>query len=293
MRAHAFVPGHVTGFFEILDEDKDIRKRGSKGAGICLSKGVRTTVEVTESEKQSIEILINNDKAEAKVTELVIKKIIGDNPYQVKISSIIELPQGQGFGMSGAGALSTSLALTKVLNLDLSKDDIVCIAHWAEITCDTGLGDVMSQSKGGAVIRKKEGCPPFGILEDIKAEDEEIVLCVIGPELPTRDIITNPQHKNRINEYGNVCLKELLKKPNLKEMMGISLGFSRGTRLISPELEEALSVTRRFGSATMSMLGNSIFAFGDTENLVNQLKSFGEVYVCNIDREGMRIVEDG
>lgn len=293
MKAEAFVPGHVTGFFEIHDEAEDVRQRGSRGAGICLSKGVRTTVEVTESKKQAMEVLINNNKAEARVTELVIKKIIGDNPYQVNTSSIIELPQGQGFGMSGAGALSTSLALTEALKLDFSKDEVICIAHWAEITCGTGLGDVMPQSKGGAVIRKKEGCPPFGILEDMEAEEEEIVLCIIGSELPTRDIITNPQHRERINEYGNDCLKELVKKPNLKEMMKISLDFSRDTGLISSEMEEAISAIRRFGSATMSMLGNSIFALGETENLVNQLNNFGDVHVCNIDKEGMRIVEDG
>jgi pantoate kinase len=293
LKAEAFVPGHITGFFEIYDEAEDVRQRGSRGAGICLSKGVRTTVEVTESKEQSIEILINDIEVDAKVTELVIKKIIGDNPYKVNVSSIVELPQGQGFGMSGAGALSTSLALTRATEIEASEDEVICTAHWAEIICGTGLGDVMPQSNGGAVIRKKEGCPPFGILEEMKVEEEEIVLCIIGFGLSTRDIITNPQHRDRINKFGDDCLRELNKKPDLKEMMGISLDFSRNTGLISAEMEKAITVIGRYGSASMSMLGNSIFALGDTENLVNQLNRFGEVYVCTIDKEGMRMVEDG
>lgn len=290
MRACAFVPGHVTGFFAIHDQAVDIRQRGSRGAGICLSKGVHTTVEVSESEKKSVEVQINNNKADAKVTEFVISKIIGDEPFQVKVSSVLELPQGQGFGMSGAGALSSSLALVEALDLDLSRDEIVCIAHWAEITCGSGLGDVMPQSVGGVVIRKREGCPPFGILEDLEIEDRDIVLCVVGKELSTQDIITHPDRRNKINEYGDECLSQLIEKPGMKEMMLLSLAFSRGTGLLSPELEEAISATRRFGLASMSMLGNSIFAIGDTDGLANELENFGDVFVCNIDREGMRVV---
>jgi pantoate kinase len=290
LKACAFVPGHVTGFFEVQDEAKDIRQRGSRGVGICLSKGANTTVEVSDSEKQSIEVLINQKKADAKVTEFVVKKVLGDEPFQVKVSSVLDLPQSQGFGMSGAGALSSSMALVKALDLEYSKNEVVCIAHWAEIMCGTGLGDIMPQSVGGVVIRKKEGCPPFGILENIENVDEKVVLCVIGDELSTKNIITNPGYRKKINEYGNECLQQLIKKSGLKEMMYLSLAFSRGTGLLSPELEEAISAARRFGLASMSMLGNSIFAIGDTDNLVRELKNFGDVFVCNIDRKGMRIV---
>lgn len=290
MKACAFVPGHITGFFEIHDEAKDIRQRGSRGVGICLSKGVKTTVEVSEAEKQSIEVLINQKKADAKVTEFVVKKILGDEPFQVKVSSVSDLPQGQGFGMSGAGALSSSMALVEALGLEYSKDEMVCIAHWAEIMCSTGLGDVMPQSVGGAVIRKKEGCSPFGVLENVGTVDEKVVLCVVGDELSTKDIITHSGYRNKINEYGNECLQQLIKKPGLKEMMYLSLAFSRGVGLLSTEMEAAISATRRFGLASMSMLGNSIFAIGETDNLESELKNFGDTFVCDIDGKGMRIV---
>lgn len=291
LRASAFVPGHVTGFFNIQDKAEDIRQRGSKGAGICLSKGVYTEVEVLGGEGQEIEILINKSKARAQVTRLAVETILGGEPLKIRISSSLELPQGQGFGMSGAGALSSALALVKALDMDMSTDEIVCAAHEAEITCSTGLGDVMPQSVGGVVIRRTEGCSPFGMVENLEVEDKEVVLCVIGKELPTKDIITNPGLRTRISEHGDTCLKELSRNPGLEEMMRLSLAFSRGIGLLSQEIEDAVSAASKFGLASMSMLGNSIFAVGDTEQLENVLSNFGEMYICQIDYNGMRLVE--
>ena len=39
MKGSAFVPGHITGFFEIFDHEDSI-KAGSRGAGVVLDKGV-------------------------------------------------------------------------------------------------------------------------------------------------------------------------------------------------------------------------------------------------------------
>ena len=291
-RACAFVPGHVTGFFEIHDEVEDLRQRGSRGAGICLSKGAFSTVEISESETQNIEVQINQTIVEAPVTVHALKKIIGNRHFEIKVSSELELPVGQGFGMSGAGTLASALATAQALDLDLSKDQIVCAAHEAEIICATGLGDVMPQSLGGVVIRKKEGCHPFGIIEKIETEEMEIVLCVIGKELSTREIITDPHYKRKINKHGNECLAQLIKIPKLVEMMWLSLSFSNSTGLLSREVEYAVTEARRFGLVSMSMLGNSIFALGDTKGLVDALESYGEVHICTIDSDGARIVED-
>lgn len=291
LRACAFVPGHVTGFFEIHDRARDIKQRGSRGVGICLSKGVHTILEVSTSEKQKIEVFINEKGCSAPVTKFTVKKIVGHKPLKVRVLSELELPQGQGFGMSGAGALSVSLALAKALDLDLSINELVCIAHEAEITCGTGLGDVMPQSIGGVVIRKKEGCLPYGIVENIETRDVEIVLCVIGKELSTKDIITDNNHRKRINEHGKECLDWFNRNPNLEEMMRLSHKFSKNTELLSKELEDAIMAANKFGMASMSMLGNSIFAVGDTDGLISELKNFGDVYICSVDRKGMRIAQ--
>lgn len=289
LKASSFVPGHITGFFEIHDKAEDIREKGSRGAGICLSLGIRSTVEVSESKMQSIEVLIDDKNEKDSVTEVAIKNIIGEKPYDVKVESKSELPAGQGFGMSGAGALGASLALNSALELSLPKEKIICAAHCAEIVCGTGLGDVMPQSAGGIVIRKKEGCPPYGMLEKIDSEDIDIVLCIIGEELSTKSIITDFQHRKKINEYGKECLSQLILRPKLWELMWLSLAFSKSTELMVKEVEEAVMAARKHGLASMSMLGNSIFAMGDTGGLISELQSFGKVYVCKVDKEGARI----
>ncbi len=293
LRACAFAPGHVTGFFEIHDEAEDVSRRGSRGVGVCLSKGVFTEVEVEDSGEQCIEVYLNEQKADAPVTRRVVERIIGDMPLRVKVSSNLELPQGQGFGMSGAGGLSTALAMVKALNLEISMNEVVCIAHETEISFSTGLGDVMPQSIGGVVIRSREGCFSHGKLEKIDAEDVGIVLCVIGEELPTKEIITDADHKGRINEHGSKCLQALLENPELENMMRLSYEFSTKTGLIYSAVEEAISSANEFGMASMSMLGNSVFAIGKGEQLADVLEKFGKTCICEIDRKGMRIVEGG
>jgi len=41
--AHAFVPGHITGFFTV-DRGDDPIETGSRGGGLALSDGVSVTV---------------------------------------------------------------------------------------------------------------------------------------------------------------------------------------------------------------------------------------------------------
>jgi len=42
--------------------------------------------------------------------------------------------------------------------------------------------------------------------------------------------------------------------------------------------------------ASMCMLGNSIFASGETDNLCKILSSYGKVFVCSVDECGARIL---
>jgi pantoate kinase len=289
LKASAFVPGHVTGFFSIHDRSRKMRHRGSRGAGICLSKGVRTVVGITGSIRPSIDVFINDKMAQAPVTKYAVQRLIGNDPLKVIIYNTQDLPSSQGFGMSGAGALSSCLAVAEALEREIEETEIICAAHEAEVKFSTGLGDVVSQSKGGIVLRRMEGCPPFGVLEQIEVPETEVVLCVIGDELPTKNIITDPLYKRKINDCGEDQLRKLQSDPTLKELMSLSYQFSRDTGLLPKELEDAISEATEYGQASMSMLGNSIFAVGDTKGLQKVLESHGDVYICKIDKSGMRL----
>jgi len=281
MRAKAFAPGHVTGFFVIKDRHKDIRKKGSLGAGFCLSKGVITAVNIKKSSQQKIEVFINNKKSKANVTLFVAKKILGEKPYHVVIKTTLQLPVSQGFGMSGAGALSTGIAINMALKLNLSFNEIVEMAHESEIKNKTGLGDVISQSVGGIEIRVKEGLPPYGMLRKIKG-NRDIVLCVLGKEMKTKTVLSNHEQRKKINRYGIVCVKKMIKKPSIENLFNLSYDFAVKTGLANKRIIRIIEEANKYGTSSQAMLGNSVFAIGDTEKLVKTLKNFGEVYVCRI-----------
>jgi len=281
MRAKAFAPGHITGFFVIKDRHKDVRKKGSLGAGICLSKGAITAVNIKKSSQQKIVVFLNNKKSISNTTRFVAKKILGEKKYHVVIKSILQLPAYQGFGMSGAGALSTGLALNKALKLNLPFNEIVEIAHESEIFNKTGLGDVISQSVGGIEIRVKEGLPPYGEIKRIKW-NHDIVLCVLGRGIKTRAVLNNQGYRKKINRYGNVCVKKMIKKASIENLFNLSYDFAMKTGLANKRIIRIIEEANKYGTSSQAMLGNSVFAIGDTEKLVRVLKNFGDVCVCSI-----------
>ena len=289
MIAKAFCPAHITGFFEICDSE-NLEQKGSKGAGICLSKGVVSTVEVERSQILEIEIFLKNIKSKGPVTRACVKKLIGDLKLKIKVYSELQLPGSQGFGMSGAGALSTGLALVKALKLNISPSDIIKTAHLSEIENQTGLGDIVAQAIGGFEIRRKPGIPPFGIVDKISV-NHEIVLCVVGEKIDTNEVLKDSNYRKVISNYGSICLKKLLEKPNIENFFDISYEFSKRMKFISKEVFTAIDLCKKYGMASVSMIGNSVFAYGETENLVEVLKDFGKVYVCEIDNFGARILE--
>ena len=69
-----------------------------------------------------------------------------------------------------------------------------------------------------------------------------------------------------------------------------SRNFTRNIGLASSRLIEALGAIKGVGNGGMAMLGNSIFAIGDTEELVEILTQYGRVDVCDVDFAGARVV---
>jgi len=287
LRATAFAPGHISAFFE-PHYDENIERSGSRGAGINLSLGAFSEVTVSRSTKQDIRVYINDKETDARVTKLALRNIIKDSSLKVTVKIKQELPEGQGFGMSAASSLSASYALSSLLGL--SKIDAIKAAHSAEVQLRTGLGDVIASAFGGIEVRREPGLPPWGFIEHIVG-DYKIVLCVIGEKIETKRILNDENKLNVIKNYGRYCTKKLLENPSIENMIRLSRYFAEKTELIRDDVMEALNAASFHGLAGMCMLGNSIFAIGKTEELKNTLSSFGKVYVCDIDRHGVRILE--
>jgi pantoate kinase len=288
MKAVAFAPGHVSGFFEPVYIGQDLTRTGSRGAGINVSLGAIAEVVIEISKKQDFEIFINGKKTNAPVTKLALKYLVGEKPIHVVVKTKLELPVGQGFGMSAAGAFSTSLALAKIIGV--SNTEALKASHCAEVQLRTGLGDVFASSFGGVEIRRAAGLPPWGMIEHIPGK-YELVLCVVGKKIDTKKVLVDPAKIENITAIGRYCTKKLLENPSIETLFSLSQTFTKKTGLADKRMLDAIEAANHFGMASMCMLGNSIFAIGKTNKLCQTLSLFGKVYVCTVDEQGARILE--
>ena len=287
MKTTAFAPGHISGFFEPV-YSPDMSRTGSRGAGINVSLGAVSEVFINASTLQSFEVFVNNKRSNDNVTRLSLKYLFGENPVKVVVKTKLDLPLGQGFGMSAAGALSATIAAAKIVNLPVS--DAIKAAHFAEVQLKTGLGDVMASSFGGVEIRKSAGLPPWGVIEHIPG-NIELVLCVVGKKLDTKNVLTDSFKASKIADYGKLCTKKILDNPSIENFFSLSQTFTRKTELADPQVLKAIELANQYGMASMCMLGNSIFAMGKTDELCKVLSSFGKVFACCVNEGGARVIE--
>lgn len=286
MRARAFCPGHVTGFFEICKE-KDLLSTGSRGAGMCLTLGATSEVDIADSDRQDFRVFIDGERSEAEVTRAVLRHLIGKDKKKVTVRTVLQLPQSQGFGMSAAGALSAALATAHILGLERQR--AFEAAHMAEIECGGGLGDVSAIHRGGITIREKPGLPPIGKVHRIDGSPD-MVLAVVGELLLTKSVLSDPVKARAINAHGSKRVDELIQTPTLERLMTLSHSFCVESGLASDEVIEAIEATSGHGMASMSMLGNSVFAVGRTEQLKDALSEFGQVFTCKVDTQGPKML---
>ncbi len=305
-RGAAFAPGHITGIFEIHDTEAELAKRGSRGAGFSVSEGALTYVEIEPADKMEIEIRVDNELSDAPVTRDAVIRFLklavrdarvplnADAPkgsraqIRVHVHTQLGLPVSQGFGMSAAGALSATIALAKCLRM--GRSDAVLCAHEADVAQRGGLGDVMGASVGGFEIRLSPGVPPHGHTTSFLGFGQA-VLCVIGGPLETRAVLSDPARRETVNKAGAAGMKRLLEEPSMDNFLDVSSKFARDSGLLTDRLADAIDACRPHGKASMSMLGNSVFAFGNVPRLVEALEPFGKVYVMPIDDGGARRAE--
>ena len=304
IEAKAFCPGHITSFFVICDAPIDPLLKGSKGAGFSIQRGVISTVNVAPSNRTSVEISVNGEKREANVTETVARLALDlalqkhGQEYDVKIWQETQIPVGAGYGASGAAALSTSLALNQALNLGLTKNKSAQLAHIAEVTHKTGLGDVIAQNVGGVEIRTKPGAPGYGQVDTIPSACDFVVVCGSAGRLETKEVLSNPEKRKKINEAGDKLVKELLKDASIERLVSLSKRFALQTGLASQTVINTIRSLEVSGydCCSMVMLGQSVFCFvseedaEDASKIIKECMPSGIVFVSKIDNVGARLI---
>lgn len=297
-KALAFVPAHISGFFQPC-EAGDPKCAGSRNCGPCLDLGVLTEVRVSRANRTSVKVTIDGKRApEAETTKSVVHQFMrmAGGPLEVEVNHSCQVPVGAGYGVSGAGALGATLALSRALGLNLPRNKLVAIAHVSEVTCHTGLGDVGAQAVGGLVIGVRPGAPPYGRWKRITVPtDLKIVCATLGP-LSTKSFLLDEDFKRRAGELGGRAIKRLVEKPTLERFIIVSRDFADGLGLLDDELKALIRAAEAAGAlgASQVMLGRAVFALvrerniGGVKRALSGLLEPRAIITTNINRKGPR-----
>jgi pantoate kinase len=248
--ATAFVPGHVTAFFTVdRDEEGDPTKTGSRGAGLAIEDGV----EVTVTDAADRQVWLDGEAVEMGAVERVLDTLDAD----VAVHAESDVPLGRGFGVSGAMALGTAMATNAVLQRDLSTNELVTVAHGAEVQAGTGLGDVVGQALGGLPLRIHPGGPQHNYVDAVPARPR-IEYTTIG-ELSTEDVIGGETDK--LTQAGAQALSTVVSEPRPEKVVYAGRRFAREAGLLTERVRQTIrDVTTGGGEASMAMLGETVFA---------------------------------
>ncbi|PAU85150.1 sugar kinase [Halorubrum salipaludis] len=284
-RATAFVPGHVTAFFSAHPAARPAAA-GSRGAGVTLTDGVTVRVsaggETEAGDGGSGARTIDGESGTIGAVDDALAEL-GATGVDVAVET--DLPIGAGFGVSGAATLGAALAANDLLDRGRSENELVRIAHEAEVARGTGLGDVVAQARGGVPIRVEPGAPGIGELDGLPATAR--VEYVTFGELSTEEVLGGDT--TALSAAGEDALDRLRADPRLPTMMDAARAFAREADLLVPEVAAAIdAVGEAGGEAAMAMLGRTVFALG------TGLSDAGyDPEVCRIDAAGARLTVDG
>ena len=296
MRAIAFSPAHITGFFKAELDKKEPNQLGSLGAGFSIQKGVKTTVNVrskTEHDINNYTIRVKGfNTGDIRVSEYILNEFLLDGKY-FDVTHEIDVPVGYGFGCSGAVALSLAIALNDALKYGYTKTKVAQIAHKAEIKCQTGLGDVLASYHGGFEIRIKSGAPGVGEVQRITPKEKLEVMIICFNPISTKKFLK--EKISLINGLGGKMVQKLVKSQDMDEFQDMSIKFAKYIHVITPKMNKVIKDLHDNGiKCGIALFGETIFSLvpkDKKQKALEILKKYddGIVITSRIDNSGARL----
>ncbi|MBN2017739.1 MAG: hypothetical protein JW794_06415 [Candidatus Cloacimonetes bacterium] len=290
--SQAWAPNHITGFF-YSHIDTDPLRSSSLGAGVNLSRGTTTFVEVTPSSQIEISVFMNGQPTDALLTNWLVQSFLekySSRKYKIEIAHTMEMPVSAGFGTSGSGALSTAIALRNACGIDISDEECYKHAHIADVENKGGLGTVMAEIAGGLEIRVEFGGPGFGKVEKVPLDkDYDVIILYFGP-YQTQKALTDKTLMEKVLKYGKQCVIDLLKEPSVDHFLERSQWFVQKLDIMTKHVTEIIQKMKHKGFiCSMPLFGESVFSIqtgNDSHKLHDLLKEFGTTYVSKISTGG-------
>lgn len=258
---------HITAFFMIADTSEDLLHKGSLGAGFNIKRGVITDVQLSQT--KSHEVFFENhqeNEQSAGITFYVVnqlEQLLQRSLPSLSIHHRFDIPIGAGYGSSAAAALSTVFAINELLNLQIPELKLFQIAHKAEISNKTGLGDVLGLYANSAFEQRvKEGAPGIGNIQklDFDTREYDLYTYSVGP-LSKKYLLTDPTKRKMITEQGDIAIKSFELDPTFENFCFVSLEFAKNINLIPKNLWDLIYSLPSTIKGSQIMLGESLFFF--------------------------------
>ncbi len=281
-----WVAAHLTGLFEIKDQYQNPLYRGSRGAGVSINRGVKTTI--VESDEPGVRIFFNGkekSKNQAKVTWKLLQIMLSDDSRtNFQVHHEFEIPLSAGFGASAAGALGCAFAINDFLKFGIPEITLYHFAHQTEVTLKTGLGDIIGLYQGGLEIRTKEGAPGIGETNSLTHDEDWKIATLSHSSLSTASVLSDPAKRTQVNTAGSFLINQLIENPKYSNFIRLTEKFSKEVKLYSGEIGKIMAEVPKEIKTAQIMLGNSIFLFyKDKEDLIpfsEQYKSLVFEKIC-------------
>lgn len=255
-RAYAFAPDHVTGVFAPRDEARDPRARGSVGAGLVLANGVRASVVHRPGGPRRLRV-VGDRVGPLPISEEVARRLGADVSGTLVVRLEHDLPIGQGFGTSAAGATATALAIARLVGLPRRR--AIELAHLADLFGGGGLGGVAAILGGGLEIRRRPGIPPFGDVRHVPFAPS-VLVGVVGRPIPSVTLLGDPKRLARIRAASRGW-NELERDPAPERFFALAERFTDRAGLADPPLRAILTgLRRRRARAFQAMFGRTFVA---------------------------------
>jgi len=262
----AFAPGSVTGIFAPPEPEE--RRTRSRGASFATRAGVIASVQSAGTTR----VTLDGEPTDFEPVVRVLDRL----GLTARVDLERSIPIGAGFGASGAAALGTALAANAEFDLGRDREELLADAHEAEVAAGTGLGDVFIQEAGG--LRWSTG---DGMASTTPADRVEYVSY---GSIPTNEVLGDATALDHIREIGTRALEALPSQPSMPQFTAQAWSFAEQTGLVTDRVRETVErVEAAGGAASMSMLGETVFAVGVTDELPN---------ATAVDPKGARLLED-
>lgn len=305
--ARAFSPAGISSFFEICDVNadgkfiSDPKKIGSRGGGFAIEMGVLTEVSIVESRKHRIQIFINGKPApEAKTTRTVVEMLLEKSldAYNVTVSHEVAVPIGAGFGTSAGGALGTALALSKLLEINLTMLQIGQIAHIAEVRNYTGLGTVGPLTLGGCCITVEPGALGYSLIDRLPISPSHRIITGFHKPILTKEVLSSPEMRRQVNIAGRQTLDRILADPSLQNFLSSSKEFAIKTGFASRKVLKLFEIAEKAGAigVAQNMVGEAVHSLTTVEKAQRIVEAFKRVLppknilMARIDFQGARLL---